>query len=404
MRTEEYMLEEIETRAGTLPQTPVAPRKGEDHPLAVFRTVWRLLTDRKLTIFGLSFAAFVLTWLVVFFSADYYIATASFIPPSSGTSSSMASLSGQLAAAGAGGLLGSVKSPGDLYVGILRSRSIAEAIVKQFNLMSIYKVQKESVAEQILAGNTTFGSGLKDSIVTISVKDSDPNRARDLANAYLEELRATSGGLALTESSQRRQFFEQRLALEKDQLANAEIALKQSQEKSGLIAPAGQTASEIQSIAQLRLQISSREVRLAALKHGGTDQNPDVIRLQSEIDNLRTQVAQMEKGGKEQFGTISTAQVPGLELEYIRKARDVKYHETLFDIIAKQYEAARLDEAHDPTLQILDRAIAPDTRAGPHRLINAGIGFLVALVASSLLILIQAVRRGELVLSEVPAS
>ena len=161
----------------------------------------------------------------------------------------------------------------------------------------------------------------------------------DLASGYLQALEATINGLALTESSQRRLFFAQRLGKEKDELADAEAALKQAEEKSGLIAPAGQTSSEIQTLAQLRAQTSERQVRLASLLHDESDENPDVIGLRNEIASLQAQTSQLENGRVDrQFGRFSTAQVPGLELEYIRRARDVKYHETLFDMIARQYD------------------------------------------------------------------
>jgi capsule polysaccharide export protein KpsE/RkpR len=219
-----------------------------------------------------------------------------------------------------------------------------------------------------------------------------------MANAYLQEMKTVSGGLALTESSQRRLFFETRLAKEKDDLANAEVALKQNEEASGLIAPAGQTESEIQSIARVRAEITGRQVQLAALAQGATAQNPDVVRLQSEIQNLQKQLAQMESGtSKDHAHGIPASQVPSLELEYIRKAREVKYHEALFDIIAKQYEAARLDEANSsPILQVLDQATVPDMRSGPPRLVIMLAGFIAGLFGGTILVLYRARRRDTL--------
>lgn len=186
----------------------------------------------------------------------------------------MAALVGQLSSVGGGtSLLGGSKTSGDLYVGILKSRSIASAMVDRFHLLSVYKVKKESQAEKILASHTDFTVGAKDTIVTISVTEKDAVLSRDMANAYLDALRSTSGGLALTENSQKRKFFEQRLALEKDELANAEVALKQTQEKSGFVAPAGQMATEIGALAELRAQIAGREVRLASLRQYESDDN-----------------------------------------------------------------------------------------------------------------------------------
>ena len=368
---------------------------GERSSAEMVSAVAGELSRKRLFLLCASLGMGLLAGTIAFLLPVSYTASASFIPPMSASSSSMAALVGQLSTMGSSSLLGGSKTSGDLYVGILKSRSIAGSLVERFHLQSVYKQKKESEAEKTLAAHSEFSVGLKDTIVTISVTDHDAVRARDLANAYLDALRSTSSGLALTENSQRRQFFEQRLALEKDELANAEVALKQTEEKTGLIAPAGQMASELGAVAELRAQIAGREVRLASMRQEDSDDNPDVIRLRSEIASLQSQVAQMQNGSKGQGGSISTAQVPGLELDYVRKAREVKYHETLFDIIAKQYEAARLDEAHDPTLQLLDRAMVPDTKSGPHRLLIAGGGFLAGLILSVLWVLLRWVLRGE---------
>jgi tyrosine-protein kinase Etk/Wzc len=129
-----------------------------------------------------------------------------------------------------------------------------------------------------------------------------------------------------------------------------------------------------------------------------SDENPDVLRKRSEIGILQAKLEQMQTGNeKEPFGKFSAAQVPGMELEYIRKARDVKYHETLFEIIAKQYEAARLDEAKDSPLQVLDHPTVPDMKSGPHRSIIMGLGLLVGLLGGTVRALIQYARQEALV-------
>ena len=321
---------------------------------------------------------------------DAYTASASFIPAGSSTGSSAAALMGQFPALAGAGLL-SGKSQGDLYVAMLRSRSVSHVMVDRFKLKDVYKVKQEEAAESLLAKHSDFEVGTKDPLVTISVTDAVPERERDLAKGYLTVLQDTSANLAVSESSQRRLFYEQRLARERDELGNAEVALKQSQERSGLIAPAGQTASEIQTLASLNAQITDRQVRLAALLHDEADENPDVVRLRREIGNLQGQAAQLENGKlKGQFGRFSTAEVPELTLDYIRKTRDVKYHEALFDIIAKQYEAARLDEAKDAPLQVLDRATVPEGKSGPHRSVLTALGLLLGLAAGLVWTLLRA--------------
>jgi len=375
----------------------------EENFMAILSTVVSLIKARRKRILLVASVCGILTGGIAYLLPSKFTATASFIPPSNSGSSAAAALAGQLAG-GASGLLGMSKTSGDLYVGILKSRAIASDLVERFHLKKVYGVPRESMVEKVLGSHTEFTSGSKDTIVTISVTEKDPVLARDLANAYLDELRATSGSLAPTENSQRRKFFEQRLALEKDELANAEVALKQGQEKSGLISPTGQTSTQINAIAQLRAQVAGKEVQLAALRQDESDENPDILRVKSELASLRSQIEQMERGTRSQSGAIPTAEVPALELEYIRLQRDVKYHETLFDILARQYEAARLDEAHDATLEVLDRAVTPDTKSGPHRILLTGAGFLAGLFFACLWVLIKATSSGEFAGSPRPAS
>jgi len=343
----------------------------EDPLITLSAVLRKLFIGRKTIIISLLSGAAIAT-LFAFIIPSQYTAKASFVPPSSTSTSSAAALMGQLSQLtgfSGGGLMGAVKSPGDLYAGILKSRGIADKIIDRFDLKTVYRVKKLSLAEKQLSKHSEFDVGLKDSIVTISVTDKSPIRARDIANAYLDVLRETNGRLALTESSQRRLFFEQQLAKEKDVLADAEVELKRTEEKSGLVAPERQTATEIQMIAQTRAEITVRKVELAALAQSATPQNPEVIRLNSKISSLEDQLHKLLKGSNfREDGAIPTSRVPELELENVRKLREVKYHELLFEILSKQYEAARMDEARDaPVLQVLDPPSVPDSRSSPRR-------------------------------------
>jgi len=337
---------------------------------------------------GLALAA-----VACLFWPPQFTSTASFLPPGGNTSSGAAALAGQLSQLPgmAGGMLGGMKSAGDLYVGILKSRSVADELIDRTDLLRVYGVKKKSDAEETLASRSSFDAGLKDGIVTISVSDRSPDRARDLANQYLDALREINGRMALSESSQRRVFFSQQLAREKDELENAEVALKQTEEQSGLVAPAGQTAAEIQAVAQTRAQIAAREVELAALRTSATDENPEVVRLQSAIANLRGQLVRLASGGGRSDATdIPVSKVPRIELDYVRKEREVKYHEALFGILARQYEAARIDEAHDaPLLQVLDPASHPDSRSSPRRLLILLGGATLGLATGSAWVLFR---------------
>jgi capsule polysaccharide export protein KpsE/RkpR len=245
--------------------------------------------------------------------------------------------------------------------------------------MDHYKVRKLSAAETRLASSSKFELGVRDGIITVKVTDANPELAKEIANAYIDELHSLSGELAITEASQKRLFFEQQLQKEKSKLADAEVALREVQESTGVLAPTGQAQVQVQSIAQTRAAISSRQAALAGLRTSFTDQNPAVIRLQHEITDLQRQLTSL-------LLTVGAAgapltKVPQAEMEYVRREREVKYHEALFDMLAKQFESARLDESHDaPMLQVLDSAVVPDTRSGPPRTLMLGMGFVLGLL------------------------
>ncbi len=336
-----------------------------------------ILRGRKKPILLSGLVGLVLLAIFAYTRPLSYTATASFLPPESGASSGTAAMLSQLSGLGAAGLLGGGKSQADLCIGILKSRTVSDKLIARFHLMERYKAKKLSIAEGMLQSNSLFLPGSKDPLVMISVTDGNPVMARDLANAYLDALQETSATLAVSESSQRRLFYEQRLGKEKDDLANAEVALKQVEEQTGLVAPTGQTMSHIQAQAQIQAQITEREVRLAALLSRETEDSIDVISLRSEIRSLRGQLSQTEKGTNSD--QPSTAQMPTMQLEYVRKEREVKFHEALFEILSKQYEAARLDESRDAPLQVLDRAITPDSKSGPHRTLYMLFGLFAGL-------------------------
>jgi len=192
--------------------------------------------------------------------------------------------------------------------------------------------------------------------------------------------------LAISEAAQRRVFFDKQLEIEKAALSAAEDDLRTTEQKTGVIQLTGQAQVLIQSIAELRAQIASREVELQSDKVYSTDQNPNVVRLQEEISAMRAQLAKMEVSQQPNDPgniSITSSRVPESALEYARKFREVQFHSTLYELLSKQYEAARIDEAKSaPVIQVVDRAVPPDKKAGPKRaLIMAGslfAGFVLA--------------------------
>ncbi len=347
-----------------------------------------IFAARKRFIFLATVAGLVIAAVLVFLVIRPMFTGEAVIMPPQQEQSSASALLGQFGAlasmSGVGSSLG-LKSPNDLYIGILKSETIANDLIRQFNLMRLYRVKLMSEARRELAKRSKFLSG-KDSLIDISVEDHDPHRAAEMANAYVSELHNLNDHLAITQASQRRVFFGQQLAQEKDRLADAEVALRKTEESTGAIAPNGQTQTIIRQIAELQAEITSREVELDAMHMSSTAQNPDVVQLSTELDSLRSQLRDLESGhGKHAVGDISitTANVPQVGLEYIRKERDVRYHQLLYDLLARQYEAARIDEAKAaPVIQVVDPALIPDWKSGPHRLLwtvlGGVLGFLIS--------------------------
>jgi tyrosine-protein kinase Etk/Wzc len=359
-----------------------------------------VLSWRRIFVVTLVFLA--IGAMLSFLIKPTFTAEALIMPPQQ-TLSSASSMLGQLGSvAGAAGLGGGfgLKSPADMYVGILESRTVADHVISACHLKERYKAKTLVDTRAALMRHVTFEAGKKDNLIHLSVKDYDPNRASDIANSYLDQLYNLNSDLAISEASQRRAFYDQRLAEEKAALSDAEISLRNTQQKTGLIQLSGQAATIISSIAQARAQLASREVELQSMRTFATEQNPETIRLQEEIVALRSNLTSLENSQRTiQPGDIQlpTSQVPEAALEYERQTRELKYHETLFDLLLRQAEAARLDEAKSaPILQVVDRAIPPDKKSGPPRkLITIGSTFFGFFAACLWSIVAAALERME---------
>lgn len=310
-----------------------------------------------------------------------YTARALVMPPSQNQGSMSNMLLGQLGSlAGMGAKDLGLKNPTDLYIGILHSRSTADALINQFHLQSVYRKSHMSDVRKKLKDNTDV-IATKESMISIAVNDRDPQRAADLANAYVKELQTLSNTLAVTEASQRRVFYEQQLLQAKNQLADAEVAMKQTQEKTGMLEINTQARAIIDAIANVKAEIAAKEVKIQSMRAYVTEQNPELQAQEQQLAAMQTQLQKMMKQQPEAAGDIEipSQSIPTVGLEYIRRYRDVKYYETVYQLIAKQYELARMDEAKEAGLiQVVDPAVVPDKKSWPPRLL---IVLLTALAA-----------------------
>jgi tyrosine-protein kinase Etk/Wzc len=363
-----------------LPILSELSRDNDEISLAIW---FQILNRRKRLIAAVTLLAALVAAGVAFLLPPTYKAEAVIMPPQQAQSSMsmMSTQTAQLGGLANIGLAGMFwKNPADLYIGILQSRTIADALIDEFHLQSVYEVKKRSDARKRLAKLSSFTSG-KDLLIHIVVRDHDQKRSADLANAYVSHLFEQNRRLALSEASQRRLFFEQQIAQERNALTAAEVAFKNTQQNTGLIVPAGQAEGLVRSGMLLRAEIAKREVQLQAVRSYATEENSEVRVLQSEINALNSQLRRL----KNQTGTqspdgieIPAGKLPEVGLEYARKLRDFKYHEAVYEVLQKQYEVARIDEAKlAPVIQVVDRAVHPDRKSGPPRTVIVVVSALV---------------------------
>lgn len=302
-----------------------------------------------------------------------YTAITTILPPQQGSSAGsalMAQLSSGLGSVAslAGSSLG-LKNPNDLQVAMLKSRTVEDAMVDRFHLMDFFKLKYKSDARKKFEKIVDIDSGAKDGLIRISVTDRDPKRAEEMANGYVEEFKKLSATLAVTEASQRRLFFEQQLTQAKDNLATAEEDLKRTEQKTGLVQLDAQTRATIELLADLRGQIAAKEVQITGMRSFATGENPDLQIAEQQLAGLRAQEQRM--GAASEGATnalIPKGNMQEAGIEYIRKLRDVKYFETIFDLLARQYEVAKVDEARQgAVVQVVDRAVVPDKKSSPQR-------------------------------------
>jgi tyrosine-protein kinase Etk/Wzc len=355
---------------------------GEDDEIRLLHLLI-VIAKHKFLIAAATFGAAVLAAIYTMLLPNVYTATTRLLPPQQRTQSSAAAVLGQLSGlAGMGGGALGVKNPADLYVGMLKSRTIADALIARFGLQALYGAKTMDGTRSALASATTITPG-KDSLIAIAVEDVDPKRAATIANGYADELEKLTQSLALTEASQRRLFFERQLQRAKGDLGKAEAAARGALQKGGVAMVDEQGKSMIQSIARLRAQITMKEVEIGAMKGFATEQNPDFVRARQELGALGQQLARLE--GTDVGAVPLAANSGGQGLRNQALLRDVKYNEALFELLAKQYELAKVDEAKDSgVVQVLDEAIPPEIKSKPKRaqavIIAASIAGLLAVL------------------------
>ncbi|GFO63848.1 GumC family protein [Geomonas paludis] len=345
----------------------------------------RVVVQRKMLIFAVCAVVAVVTAGYSLTLPNIYPATARVLPPQKESGGGISALLGQAGGGLAGLAAAGFTGGSDLYLGILRSRSVADAIIKRPEFAEGFRGKTMEMARLHLAAAVKFQAG-KDGIITITAEDKDPKRAALLANAFVEELGKTTVRLNLSKAGGERAFLEKRLEVVKRDLKAAEEDVKSFAQSNKIVQVESQAKASIEGIAKLRAELASKEVQLAVLSSKQTDQSPEVKAVQSSIRGLKSQIGALTGGGGSVQAIPAAGEVPGVGLEYSRRMRNLKAQEAIFEQLTKQYEVAKLNEAKDASaLQVLDEAVVPTEKSRPARARMVVVATAVAFFAGVLL-------------------
>ena len=311
-----------------------------------------------------------------------FTAKTQFLPPQQQQSAAASMLASLGALGGLAGTATGIKSPADQYIGFMKSVSVQDALIERFKLIEKYEAKLKSDARLELTRSVRIGSG-KDGLISVEVDDKDPKFAADLANAHVEELRNLLGRLAVTEAQQRRMFFENQLQITKENLAKADLALKSSGINSSVLKSS--PSSAVEAVARLKAGISVQEVKLGSMRNYLTESAPEFKQSLSELASLKTQLTKAEK---EEPAAQSSS-------DYLARYREFKYQETMFELFAKQFELAKVDESREgAVIQVLDVAEPPERKTKPDKAMIAVIAALSSGIALLLFVFTRSALNG----------
>ena len=339
-----------------------------------------LILKRKEFIIKPTLAAMVLAAVISLVIPPTYLAETKILPPQSGNSSMASLMASQMAGMGIPVSALGVKTTNDLYMSLLKTKPVADYVIDKFDLMR--KAKSREKARKVLADNLVVRDEKKSGIIIVGFQHRKPKQAADIANAYVEGLQDLNNKLAVTEAGQRRLFFEEQLKNAKENLIKSEENLKYFQQRTGTIKIDDEAKAVIGTVAEMRAKISAKEVQLRVMKSYATQENPDLQRLQDETFALKEELRKMESKNRPGDDSVPTVgKMSSLGTEYIRRMREFRYNEALYEILIKQFEAAKLDESKDAALlQIVEKAEAPEKRIKPQRrkiIVNTGALVLI---------------------------
>ncbi|WP_353238450.1 Wzz/FepE/Etk N-terminal domain-containing protein [Limnohabitans sp.] len=360
------------------------PDTAEDDEISLLDLLQTIVDNLRLLIIGplvVGLAALGFSFTI----PPTFTATVKFLPPQqqqSAAASMLASLGGL---GGLAGAAAGLKNPADQYLAFMKSNSVQDELIERFKLQERYEAKFKDDTRKELTQNARATSG-KDGIISIQVDDKDPKFAADLANAHVDELQKLLARLAVTEAQQRRAFFEKQLSQVKEKFTEAEQALRATGVSSSVLK--SNPTSALAAVAGLKAQVTAQEVKVGAMRGYLADTAPDFKQAMTELVNLRAQLAKQEKD--------EPAAAAG-QGDYVAKFREFKYQETLFELFARQFEMAKVDESREgAVIQVLDAAQPPERKSKPKKALIAIIATLAAGFALLLFVFIrQALRNAS---------
>jgi tyrosine-protein kinase Etk/Wzc len=342
--------------------------QGDDDEVSLLDLLQTIVDNLRLLVLGplaVGITALGFSYLI----PPTYTAKTQFLPPQQQQSAAASMLASLGSLGGLAGAVGGIKNPADQFLAFMRSVTVQDALIERFKLLERYEAKTKTDARHVLTGSVRSASG-KDGLISVEVDDKDPKFAAELANAHVEELGKLLGKLATTEAQQRRLFFEKQLTLAKDKLIQSEIELKATGVSGSVLK--SNPASAVAAVAGLQAGVTAQEVKLGAMRGYLAETAPEFKQALNELANLKAQLAKQEKD------TPANSSIP-VQGDYVSKYREFKYNETLFELFAKQFEIAKVDESREgAVIQILDAAQPPERKSKPKKALIAIIATLAA--------------------------
>jgi len=389
---------------------PHAAVEGESRFLSnLLLTVWR---ERRFVVraFGVGLLAAALVSLLI---PAKYESTTRIMPPEKhglGGLATMLAAAGGGSGDGASSLVGGVvsdaigvKSSGAIYVGVLQSATVQDALIDHFNLRKVYGVKYEKDARERLADYTDISEDRKSGIISITVTDRSRELAMQMAGAYVDNLNGLTAQLNTSAAHRERLFIQDRLKEVKEDLDTASKDLSEFSSKNLTLDVKDQGKALMESTAAVAGELIASESQLSGLEQIYTSNNVRVRSLQARIAELKRKLAELRgsdmdsatagEGTADDFG-VSIAKLPALGVTYSDLYRRVKIQETVFEILTKQYELAKVEEAKEiPTIKVLDEAKLPETKSSPKRTAITLLGALLAAMLATAYIMVSARLR-----------